>query len=314
VTLGSMLGFAVVFVLVCGAVSVACAATLSRFARHAAVERRAAWIAAAVPVVVGAGVVVILVGESLVGDDHCVQHDHHAHLCVAHGAAWLSRPWAVGIIAASAMLVTVRACVLVGGLVRARVIASRLRRVGAKTGRIVLVESERVFCFVAGIARPAIYVSTGAREQLSTDEWNAMLAHEESHIENRDLAARVLLEVLLVFAAPLVGIAIRARWESATERLRDADAGAKFGVDAVANALVRMASSLVRSPRAVAAFTPSAGASLTRRVESLLDETPAGDGEAKQLGRRVQVLVAVSLVVVLVFAGPIHHALETLLG
>ncbi|MFN0253391.1 MAG: M48 family metalloprotease [Kofleriaceae bacterium] len=312
---GSLLGFAVVFVLVCGATSAAWALVLPRVvAARAAVERRAAWAAAAVPVVFGVAIVGILVAESLLGIDHCVQHDHHAHLCVEHGAAWLSYPYAVVLVAASATLVAVRASVLIGSLVRARVMASRLRRVGAVTRQMVLVESDRVFCFVAGIVNPTIFVSTATRASLSTTEWNAMLAHETSHIANRDLLARFCLELLLLFSAPMVGLSIRERWESATERLRDADAGAKVGFDAVASALVRMASSVVRAPRAVAAFLPSGDAILSLRVEALLDKTPTGEAEATRLSRAVLVATAASIVAVLAFAEPIHHALETLLG
>jgi Peptidase family M48 len=279
------------------------------------VERRIAELAAVVPVALAGAVVAILAIESVVGVDHCDTHGHHAHLCLHHGMVWAERPWAVAVVAAGMAVVAVRAVVLVVGNVRASVMVSKLRATLPGGAHVQLVPSERAFCFVAGLWRPMIYASTAARDALAPDEWAAMLAHERSHVTHRDLLHRLGLELLLVFSAPLAGSVIRERWEAATERLRDADAAERASPEAVASALVRMSRVQAR-PRlgAVAAFTATGAQLLTTRVASLLHGVPRGESSARRLARITLASSVAAVTLALVFAEPLHHALETLLG
>jgi beta-lactamase regulating signal transducer with metallopeptidase domain len=312
----SLIGFGVVFLLVCGITSGVLALLVPRLGRRGpAVERRIAELAAWVPVVVAGAVVTILVIQSVVGFDHCDTHGHHAHLCLQHGMAWAERPGAIAIVAAGIAIVAARAVVVVASNVRGHVNVARLRQTLSDDARVQLVTSDRVFCFVAGLRRPAIYVSTAARDALARDEWDAMLAHETSHVTHRDLLHRLGLELLLLFAAPLAGITIRERWDAATERLRDADAAEHASPEAVASALVHMARAQAL-PRLgpIAAFTATDARLLTSRVQSLLDGTPRGESSARQLARVAVASTLVVMMLALVFAEPLHHALETLLG
>lgn len=313
----SLIGFAVVFVLVCTTASGALALLVPRLARRGpSAERRIALVAALLPVVLSGAVVLILGIQSMVGIDHCDAHGHHAHLCLQHGMLWAERPWAIAVVAAGLAIVAVRGIVLFASIVRGRVLVARLRARLPDGARVQLVPSERVFCFVAGLRRPTIYVSTAARDALAPDEWDAMIAHESSHVTHRDLLHRLVLEGLLLFAAPLAGIVIRERWDAATERLRDADAAEQTSSEAVATALVRMAraQALPRLGATVAAFTPTGAQLLASRVESLLEGAPRGEASARQLARVVIVSTIAVIALALVFAEPLHHALETLLG
>jgi hypothetical protein len=315
-TAASLIGFGVVFLLVCGITSGVLALLVPRLGRPGpAAERRIAELAALVPVVLSSAVVAILAIQSVVGDDHCDTHGHHAHLCVQHGMMWAERPWAIAVVAAAIAVVAARAIVLLASTVRGHANVARLRQTLPDDARVQLVPSERVFCFVAGLRRPAIYVSTAARDALAPEEWDAMLAHETSHVTHRDLLHRLGLELLLLFAAPLAGIAIRERWDAATERLRDADAAEHASPEAVASALVHMARAQAL-PRLgpVATFTATDARLLTSRVESLLDDTPRGESSARQLARVTVASTLAVVTVALVFAEPLHHALETLLG
>lgn len=312
----SLVGFGVVFLLVCGITSVVLAFLVPRLGqRPPAVERRIAELTALVPVVLASAVVTILAIQSVVGVDHCDAHGHHAHLCLAHGMAWAERPWAIAVVAAGIAIVAARAIVLLASNVRGHVSVARLRQTLPDGARVQLVPTNRVFCFVAGLRRPAIYVSTAARNALPPDEWDAMLAHETSHVTHRDLLHRLKLELLLLFAAPLAGMAIRERWDAATERLRDADAAEHASPEAVASALVHMARAQAL-PRLgpVAAFTATDARLLTSRVESLLDGTPRGDSNARRLAHVAVASTLGAVILALVFAEPLHHALETLLG
>lgn len=312
----SLIGFGVVFLLVCWTASAVLALLVTTVGRRGpAVERRMAELAAVVPVALACAVVGILAVESVVGIDHCDSHGHHAHLCIRHGIGWAERPWAVAAVVAGVAVVGARGLLLVIATVRGHQMVSRLRAAVVGDARVQLVTSERVFCFVAGLVRPTIYVSTAARDALSPEEWSAMLAHEQSHVANRDLMHRLGLELLLLLAAPLAGIVIRERWDAATERLRDTDAAEQASPEAVASALVHMARAQALPPLGgIAAFTPTGEQLLTTRVEALLDGAPRGVESARRLAR---VALASSVVVVtlaFVFAQPLHHALETLLG
>lgn len=314
-TASSLIGFAVVFLLVCWATSAALALLAARVtARGPAAERRAAVVAAVMPVALAIAVVTVLAVDSILGVDHCEAHGHHAHLCLQHGVAWGGRPWAIVTLAGAGAVVAIRAVLVFGGLVRGAWLVRRLRAVSGSRD-VRLVDSERVFCFVTGLFRPTIFVSTAARAALAEDEWTAMLAHERGHITHRDLQRRLGLELLLVVAAPLAATIIRERWDAATERLRDADAADVAGTETVARALIAMARGAVRQPtRAYAAFTPAGDEILALRVTSLLDEAPRGEPVARRLGRCAVATTAAMVGLVVVFAEPLHHALETLLG
>lgn len=313
----SLIGFGVVFLLVCATTSGVLALLVAKLARRGpSAERRIAHLAALLPIVLAGAVVAILAIQSVVGVDHCDTHGHHAHLCLQHGLAWAERPWAIAVVAAGLAIIGARGVVLFASSVRGRRLVARLRARLPDGARVQLVPSTRVFCFVAGLRRPTIYVSTAAREALAPDEWDAMLAHETSHVAHRDLWHRLVLEVLLLVSAPLAGIVIRERWDAATERLRDADAAEHTSSEAVASALVRMAraQALPRLGATGAAFTPTGAQLLATRVESLLDGASRGEANARQLARVVIASTGAVIALALVFAEPLHHALETLLG
>jgi Zn-dependent protease with chaperone function len=323
----SLIGFGVVFLLVSWLASSLLTAMVRIVApRGPAVERRTAFLAAALPVLLAAAVVTILVVESLIGEDHCRAHDHHAHLCLAHGVAWADRGWAVAFVAAGCAAVLARGAALAHSMLRGLRLMRRLRWTtgdlkGESKGEsgepsaMLIVPSERPFCFVAGMRRPRIFVSTAARRVLAEDEWQAMLAHERGHIEQGDLRHRLGLELLLLFAAPLAGALVREHWDSATERLRDADAAAQATPEAVASALVRMAKAALRLKAGpLVSFTPPADGGLAKRITSLLDRSPLGEGDARRVARIALLSGGALALLALALAAPLHHALETLLG
>lgn len=65
---------------------------------------------------------------------------------------------------------------------------------------------------------------------------------------------------------------------------------------------------------AVAAFTPTGDQLLATRVRSLLEGTPRGESDARRRARIALASCVAFMTIALVFAEPLHHALETLLG
>lgn len=315
--LGGALGFAIGFLTIAvGLSAIACAVvaalgpTLAR--RGPAVERRAIELAAIAPVAIAALVIVVLIAHAARSTDHCPDHGHHAHLCLAHGAVWLERSWAIALAGAAAVVALGRVVVLATTLVRGRGRIGALARVSRRVDDVQLVESPRVFCFVAGLRRPAIYASTAAWRGLADDERAAMLAHERGHVRGRDVARRTLLELTTVLAAPLAPTFLASRWEHATERLRDADAARATSPDSVARALVAMYR--LGAVRVAGASFPTGGSALAVRVEAVLAEGPIGERTDRRLVHAALAIGVALAVAVALSARPLHHALETLLG
>lgn len=315
--LGGAIGFAMVFLMVAvGLSSIACGA-IAAFApalarRGPAAERRAAELAAVVPLAIAAIVVAVLLAHAALAVDHCTTHGHHAHLCVAHGGAWLERPWAVAAAAAAAVVALGRAAALIAALVRGGRRVGALARVARRVGDVRLVDSPRAFCFVAGLRRPAIYASTAAWRGLPAGERAAMLAHERGHVRAGDVARRARLDLATIVAAPLAPTFLAARWERATERLRDAEAARATAPEAVAAALVAMCR--LGAVRVAGAGFEAHGGALAARVEAVLAGGPTGRRAARRLAAVALAAVAIVTVAAVAFADPLHHGLETLLG
>jgi hypothetical protein len=314
-----MAGFALVFVVLvvvlsalASAVVALCDGMLRQRGPYA--ERRAVALAALGPVVLACGIVAALLAHSYLATDHCLEHGHHAHLCVAHGGAWLDRPWVVAALAVAVAVVVARLLALGARVARASSSIARLRRLSVANGDVRIVESPHAFCFVAGLRNPTIYASTTAWFGLAEDERAAMVAHERGHVAHHDVSRRFGLDLLLAVAAPLAAGSLTARWSHATERLRDADAAAAVGdPDPVARAMLRLCR-LERSAAAPGLGFVGRGRLLTERVEALLAAAPGGEPSARVLSLVVVVGLAGLVALAAGLAGPLHHAFETLLG
>jgi Zn-dependent protease with chaperone function len=316
VTVGALAGFALVFGVVACAMSVICAVVhvgtrgwLRRLGPMA--ERRAAEAVAVVPIAFAVIAVVTLVAQSAFGLDHCAAHDHHAHLCLTHGAQWIERAWVVAALAAAAAAVAGRAIIMVVTYARGARSIRALDRVSHRDGEVRIVDSERAFCFVT---RGGVYVSARVWSALSRDERVALLAHETAHVRQGDLRKRVVLEALLVLAAPFVADRARRAWLQASERLCDAQAVKATGDPAtVASAMVAMCRMQASAPAPGFAFTPALD-ELAGRIRAVLAGGPLGERAALVLGRVVAVSCATVAIIAAAAADPIHHAFETLLG
>jgi Zn-dependent protease with chaperone function len=314
---GSVAGFVLVFVVCAWALSalggIALSASGDRL--HASgplVERRVAATIAIVPLVLATAVVITLVLQSTLGVDHCPVHGHHAHLCLAHDSRWLELPSVVAMLAIAGATLVGRATLVAIALVRGARSIRALHAISRTVGSVRIVDSERPFCFVAG-REPAIYVSSRVWDALPPAEREALVAHESAHVEHGDLQMRVVMEICLVFAAPLVGDRVRDLWICASERLCDARAARATSPENVASAMVSLCRLQTTRPAASFGFTPGA-AELAGRVEAVLEQRPLGERVATIAGRIVFLVCAVFVAGAAIAAEPLHHAFETLLG
>jgi Zn-dependent protease with chaperone function len=283
------------------------------------VERRAATVALVLPPLLAFGLVLTLAASSAValwrGTDHCLAHAHHLHLCLVHGAAWVSQPWALCLVIAAATFVAARCSLSLSAHWVAQRAASHLRAIGSPLReRTYLVPSDDRFAFTAGLLSPTVVFSSAAWEILEPEQREAILAHELAHVAHGDIWRRAALGVAACFGAPyLVSRALRI-WELAAERICDRHAA--HAVDrpsTVASAML----ALVRARPA--RFAPegavfAAASHVTERIESVLREEPSGESHARRLLIVFAVVSALFAIACAVFAGPIHHTLETILG
>lgn len=325
IALASLIGFALVFLMVSVALSVL-AGAMVRLARQpmqaagAAVERVAATAALVLPPALAMSVTAALLGHSAFGaawglPDHCSQHGHHLHLCLFHGGSWAHHLWAVGTVVAAGVLVVLRAGSRVRRLWAGRRLLRTLGHVSETTAPdgVRIVPAQRDFCFSAGLLAPRIFCSRASWDRLTEDERAAVVAHERAHIGHGDLWRRAVLGLLAILGAPGVGGALLGRWERASERLCDRRAAESVGdPTVVARALLALAgrqrSGLVVGPAFVS------DGDVVGRVEALLAGGSDGSAAARALGRIVILAAVIATALAMAASDPLHHGLETLLG
>lgn len=314
---GSLVGFAFVFVLVAWTLS-SVAVLAQRWCRprlhgRPALERATVVLATFVPVGLGLGVAALLLARSLLGADHCLTHDHRAHLCLRHGAPWARDPVALAVVVLAATIAGARLARLGVTTMRRRRTLHRLRRASRVANGLRWLDTARAVCFVTGGRHPEIFVSTGAWAALDPDERAAMLAHERAHVRNRDISWRLGLDAGLAFAAPFAS-GLRRSWDTATERLCDDAAARELGnPEAVASAMVKLARLAAAPAGLEACFTPAADA-LTDRVEAVLAGLPTGARATRGLVVLISAASLAALLAVAVHAEALHDLLEDLLG
>lgn len=182
-------------------------------------------------------------------------------------------------------------------------IAALAARLGTATPPVWVLDLDRPFAAVSGVARPALFVSRWLLDHLSADELEALVAHELAHLKHADNLLAWLDVILLrtfAFLPPM-----RQAWkESLAEREEAADARSA----ALTGRPLNLASALVKVAEAghvpvgaeVAGLTGAAAfatfhgeaALLERRIERLLSFQP---GEARPWGAPALAALGVAL-------------------
>jgi len=313
VTLGSAIGFAVLAAALVTTSSLIAASVFALARNHLraagpAREKNAAEWALIAPLAVSAIVVAVVAWRGSGPVDHCEEHLHHAHFCLVHGAAWLARPWAVAIALAATVTLFLRSTAVAWRRIAAARAIAQVRRVAAARDGVRIALSDRVFCFVAGLWRSEVYVSSCAWNALAEDERLAVVAHERAHARHGDLWMAAVIDVAASLAAPLAGAWLRHRWSDAGERLCDARAADATSPAAVARALVNVCRA--GSLRPMASGFPASANVVEERVRAVL----AGGSPGHGFGWRAWAVLATTLAAACIFVNELHHVLETLLG
>jgi hypothetical protein len=302
--------FAIVAVLVSGAVGVALP-WLDRFAAKFSPRHRARfWVGlAALPSIIGLLAVSASFLPALgIGHDHCLAHGpHHPHLCPHHigGAPGI-------VLVFVALLSSVRVAhglVAFGRGVRlSRDTSGTLAQASDRYAGALVFPSEEPRAFVLGTLRPRVHISRGMLA-LGPDIVEPVLAHERVHAHRRDLLWRALFPVIATGHLPSITELLRVRLFVAQEVAADAE-----GAETLSEGRFKIAEALILLARISRA--PSPGISFTHgdletRVHALLE----GRRRFSIWPTRILLLSAFVLLAALGASHDlIHHGLETLLG
>ncbi len=262
--------------------------------------------------------------------DHCLDAAaRHPHLCWAHGmpggsavhdfvvllvlatgvtvALWLAFQWAEGV----GRLKLLR---MVTDPEREAVVRDRLEGLGLSwPGPLQVIGIDLPLCFVMGWRQPRLILSTMVLDDLSSEQFAAVVAHERAHLERRDNVWRLIGRLASLAHFPGLGRRAYRRWTDGAEIACDDMASVRLGSRlAVADALVRYQRLLSRRgaagrPRPALGVSFAETGTLERRIRFLL-EPPV---PARSMGRHWPwVLLPVALWQV----ETIHQALEVLLA
>ena len=182
---------------------------------------------------------------------------------------------------------------LVGQLRTARRLSRRFRALEQATidGLAVRVLDDlRPQAFCAGLLRPRVYISSGARAALSGAEIRAVLAHEHHHARQRDplrlLAAQVASEAL--FFLPVMRRA-RSRYADLAEMAADAAAVERAGSPGA------LAAAMLRFDQIAA---PGTVGIAPERVDHLLGAQPRWELSASLIAGAFMAIVGVMVLAV----------------
>ena len=316
--MSSVLGLLWLFLLLAVAAWLVAALVSTRLSRRvlainlAPQERaRRSFVLASLPglasVVMAGGVAALALGKSRGWvEDHCEGHGPgHPHLCFEHLPA-------IDLGAAEALAVTallVALLVMIGrflwreGLATAQM--NTVLRLVQGRGPCSRVDDDGVFAIATGVLSPRVLLSRGLLENVGPRERRIVLAHEVAHLRRGDLAKNWLFEVLLLLHFPPTARRLRAEWRQALEEWADDTVAQRFGREAVAATLVKVAR--CQQARRLPGLAAS-GADTLRRIERLLH--PAEEGRTMPV---VGLCLAGVFAVSMLLMGS-HHFLETLLG
>lgn len=308
---------AVAAIVAAGLVAVALPAVVALTKPGSARRADLALLGGLLPAVTAVVAMALVAGPSLLAlvtlaDDHCLQHDHHGHLCPIHLQGLV--PWLAvvgGVIAAS---VLGRLALRLVARVRQRrlVLASSLvgdhHRLADGT-TVVLLDGPPTLLHAAD---DVILASKSLLEGLSAQSVQAALAHEAAHVRRGDSRWLHRLSVASALSPPLFGAWMQRVYRQAAEEAADEAAAVVVGAVDVAAAVVEVSRVRLRLQRQALVDLPAIdGGDLTVRIERLLGLEPRDRRSGAPV---VMALLLLATIAVAPFFDRVHHLAETALA
>ncbi|TGY88213.1 M56 family peptidase [Marinicauda algicola] len=237
---------------------------------------------------------------------------HHCHAvdgnCVGHSTPAAPLPLALAVLGLTGALVIRLAWAVMHRLAAMAAFRRTLDRLTLRSDGIRILDTDLALAFVAGLARPAVYLSRGLLSRLAPEERALIKAHEAAHLARGDLRARFAFTVLTAVYPRSASRRLNDAFILAQEQACDHATARHFAPVAIAETLVKVqrANGGRESGLSVAAFDDG---QIELRVRALLQP----DFEPARLSlARYFTMTGVLLAAIFIALEPIHHEIETL--
>ena len=154
-----------------------------------------------------------------------------------------------------------------------RVVENLCITAGLPLPRIYIIEAQQINAFATGrdAKHAAIAVTTGTLEKLNKSELEGVLAHELSHIGNRDILISTVVVVLAGMIALMSDFFMRSLWFTGGRRDNDRVGGVLMLIGLIVALIAPIAATLIRLAvsREREFLADASGALLTRYPEGL---------------------------------------------
>lgn len=276
---------------------------------------RIVWLAATSPSVLPALLVALcflpgVLASAGFGEDHCLRHPGHAHLCLRHANVPLTHAGGA-LLALCGALATVAVVREALRVMRTRRWLAGLRpRAKPYAPDVAVLPSAKPFAFTAGLWRPRIHLAASLLESLPSPQLAAVIEHERAHARRRDPLARLAARLLSIPLLPPLRRALLREHSIACEQACDAEAGRRIGDRlTVAEAILAVERSLAGAAPARAGIAGFDEGGVALRVRALVAAEPAPPRRGAWAFVALHVLL-----VAFAFSDALHHATEHLLA
>lgn len=132
-----------------------------------------------------------------------------------------------------------------------------------------LLDSKSPAAFVAGIINPKCYLTSGLKHQLSSNELNIVLKHEQAHIVFNDALSKYLFNLLTIFYPSKIRFQIKQNYILTLEQIADKEVSKSYKAVDVASTLVKVAR-LQKMHKSQLSFCHFGNEHISLRVEQLI--------------------------------------------
>ncbi len=241
---------------------------------------------------------------------HCISHNNSmAHLCwfdpVVHAADYF---W-IGGICLMALVIVFNAYKGIHIMLKYRYFQSTLRAVSQQQeNNVFRVVSKHFFVFSSGLFSPRAFISSQLLEQLSAEELDVVLAHEQAHCQRRDVLRRSLLSLAGLFHLPATRKHLLNDLELAHEQICDNAAVRKVGNKfIVTETIIKVTRYLqLLTPNSKTGTTSFDGSHIDVRIQQLLEQPKPVKASVLFLS---SVLLSLIIGSAFTLTMPLHHLL-----
>lgn len=256
------------------------------------------------------GVVFSWIESHEMATEHCISHNNSmAHLCWFEPVVHISDYLWIGGMSLMALVIVFNAYKGINLLLKQWRFQSILRTVSEQQeNNVFRIASEHFLVFSSGLLSPQVFISSQLLEQLSAEEIDVVLAHEQAHCQRRDVLRRLLLSFAGLFHLPATRQYLLNDLELAHEQICDNAAVQKVANRLlVAETIIKVARQLqllkTNSQMGIASFD---GSHIDIRIQQLLEQPKPVKPYVLFFSA---VLVSLIMSSALMLTMPLHHLL-----